>query len=136
MVRVHYRPPAGRNFWAARLPRTNREAIWCGVTDNDEVAGIESIIAHQKCKQNFMRIFWGMVWILIGFLLIKYSFQIVNFFGKVDWAERHLSSGLGGTYFMYKLIGIVVIVFAFLYLFGGFGIITDPITPFFGGIEQ
>jgi uncharacterized membrane protein len=80
-----------------------------------------------------MKIFWSIVWILIGFLIVKYTYNIVHMFGKVDWAERHLSGGLGGTYLMYKVIGVIVIALAMLYLFGGFNIITDPLTPFFGG---
>jgi hypothetical protein len=80
-----------------------------------------------------MRIVWGIIWIAIGFAVIKYSFQITNFFGHIDWAEEHI--GGGGTYTLYKIVGIVVIVFSFLYMFGNVGFITEPLAPLFGGTK-
>ena len=66
--------------------------------------------------------------ITIGVLLIKKAYQIVQFFGKSSWAERHLSGGLGGTYFLVKIIGAAVIAFSMMYLFG----IIDNIFPSLG----
>lgn len=80
-----------------------------------------------------MKIVWGIIWMTLGFLVIKYSYQIVQYFGKVGWAERYLSGGFGGTYFMYKLVGVLVIIFALLYMFGALEILTSPLSPFFGG---
>jgi hypothetical protein len=80
-----------------------------------------------------MRFVWGIIWITIGVLLIRYTFQITNLFGKVDWAERHLSSGFGGTYAMYRIVGVIVIILAFLFMFGSAGFITDFLRPVFGG---
>ena len=77
-----------------------------------------------------MRFIWGVLWILIGFGVIKYSFQITNFFGHMPWAEEHL--GGGGTYTLYKIAGVVVIFLAFLYMFGSLGTILGPLAPFFG----
>lgn len=78
-----------------------------------------------------MKFFWGFVWVVIGTLVIKYSFQITNLFGKIGWAENHLSSGLGGTYTLYKLIGVVIIILAMLYMFGGLGFVLSPLDSVF-----
>lgn len=80
-----------------------------------------------------MRFIWGLVWIAIGTGVIKYAYQIVQTFGRIDWAESHLSGGLGGTYALYKIVGIILILLGFLYMFGGFGFLLSPLTPLFGG---
>lgn len=78
-----------------------------------------------------MRFVWGIIWILMGVGLIKYSFNITNFFGHVPWAENHL--GGGGTYSLYKIVGVVVILLSFMYMFNLLGFITRPLGPLFGG---
>ena len=78
-----------------------------------------------------MRIFWGLIWLVIGFVLIKYSFQLVNTFGHIPWAEQHL--GGGGTYTAYKIAGIIVMALALLYMFGGLDRLVAPMGGFFGG---
>ncbi len=82
-----------------------------------------------------MHIIWGLVWVAIGILLIKYTFILVQTFGKIPWAETHLGGGLGGTYTLYKLVGLLIIFLAFMYMFGMFGIITGPLIPIFGGAK-
>ena len=51
-----------------------------------------------------------------GVLILKYTEQVVRTVGKSGWAEQHL--GMGGTYNMWKIIAIVVMLFGFLYLIG------------------
>lgn len=80
-----------------------------------------------------MRFVWGIVWVLIGIALMRYTFSITNLFGKIDWAERHLTGGFGGTYTLYRLVGLFIIILAMLYMFGGLGIILSPISGVFGG---
>jgi hypothetical protein len=80
-----------------------------------------------------MRFIWGPLVVIIGFLIIKYTYQIVQTFGTINWAEAHLGGGLGGTYTMWKLVGIFVIILGFLYTFGNFGILVNPLAPLFGG---
>jgi hypothetical protein len=80
-----------------------------------------------------MRFVWGIVWILIGMALMRYNFQIVGLFGKIDWAEQHLRGGFGGTYFLYKVVGLLIVVFGLLYMFGGAGFLAAPLSPLFGG---
>ena len=77
-----------------------------------------------------MRFLWGAIWIIIGIGLIKFSFQITNIFGHIGWAEQHI--GGGGTYTLYKLVGVAIIIIGFLYMFGNTGFITGPLGPLFG----
>ena len=81
-----------------------------------------------------MRFIWGLVGIAIGVLVVWKTYQLVNIFGKIDWAERHLSGGLGGTYFLYKIIGIAVVVLSMLYMFGILDIMLSPFSSVFGGL--
>jgi len=53
--------------------------------------------------------------------------------GQMDWAERYLKSGMAGTYTMYRLLGLIFIIFSLLYMFGAFGFIVSPLAPLFGG---
>ncbi|MGE5393014.1 MAG: hypothetical protein ACM3NH_04700 [Candidatus Saccharibacteria bacterium] len=82
-----------------------------------------------------MRFFWGFLGVVIGVLVIKYTFQLVGLFGRVDWAETHLRGGMGGTYTLYKIAGVVVILLSMLYMFGGIGFIVSPLAPLFGGVR-
>jgi len=78
-----------------------------------------------------MRFFLGLVFIAIGFLLIWKADWIVNNFGHIDWAERHLGTE-GGTRLLWKLIGLGVIFLAMLYMFGMIeGIIGAIFSPLF-----
>jgi hypothetical protein len=43
----------------------------------------------------------------LGVALVKYSYQITQVFGHNSLAERYI--GEGGTYTMWKLLGLVVI---------------------------
>lgn len=54
------------------------------------------------------------------FFLVKTE-RIVFTVGHNDWAERHLGSG--GTYSMWKVIAILVIIFGVLFLWGKFDFI-------------
>ena len=78
-----------------------------------------------------MRFLFGFIGIIIGFLLIWRADWIMNNFGRIDWAELHLGSE-GGTRILWKLIGLVVIFLAMLYMFGFVeGIITAIFAPLF-----
>jgi len=70
----------------------------------------------------------------IGTSILWKTYPLVNFFGKNDWAEEHLAGGLGGTYFLYKLIGITVVILSALYLFGILDILLSPFYALFGGL--
>jgi hypothetical protein len=51
--------------------------------------------------------------IVVGTALMKYSFQLTQLFGHNSWAEKYL--GDGGTYTMWKLLGIALIILAVIY---------------------
>lgn len=44
----------------------------------------------------------------LGILIERFTERIVNFVGYSGWAEEKL--GVGGTYTMWKLIGLIVII--------------------------
>ncbi|MBI4050733.1 MAG: hypothetical protein HY396_02035 [Candidatus Doudnabacteria bacterium] len=83
-----------------------------------------------------MRIFWGLIGIIIGTLILKYTYPLVNFFGKPDWAEKYFSGGLGGTYFLFRLIGLAVIFFSALYMVGLMDNLFSPLANVFGGLGK
>lgn len=66
-------------------------------------------------------------------MLMRYNVQLTDSLGKMDWAEQYLRSGLAGTYSMYRILGLIIIILALLYMFGLFGFILDPLAPLFGG---
>jgi len=51
-----------------------------------------------------------------GIIILKYTEPIVRIVGKSAFAEKYL--GMGGTYNMWKIIAIVVMVVGFLFLIG------------------
>ena len=83
----------------------------------------------------FMKYFYTVIAIIVGFLFIKYSIALTDWLGKVDWAEQQLRTGMAGTYTLYRLIGLFIIIFALLYLFGAAGFILGPLSPLFGGLK-
>ena len=83
-----------------------------------------------------MHIFSGLIGVIIGFLLIRYSIAITDMFGKVDWAEEHLRGGLAGTYSLYRIVGVVFIILSLLYMFNAVGFLLTPLGSVFGGTRQ
>lgn len=59
---------------------------------------------------------------VLGFSLILYAEPLVRFFGKSEWAERRMQTQ-GGSYLLWKLVGLVFIIVGFLFLVGT----LDPI---------
>ena len=56
----------------------------------------------------FARLLLLLVAIGLGILIERFTERIVNFIGYSGWAEAKL--GAGGTYTMWKLIGLIVII--------------------------
>lgn len=50
-----------------------------------------------------------------GIAMVKYSFQLTHLFGHNDLAERYLGSG--GSYSMWKLLGLIIIFGTIWYVF-------------------
>ena len=62
------------------------------------------------------RILISLLLIVIGSLLVIKTKTFYDFFGSMDWANRYL--GAGGSRLMYKIIGIIIILFGFMYMTG------------------
>lgn len=76
--------------------------------------------------------------IAVGFTMVWRTTWWLGIFGRVPWAEQHLTTsfgaGLGGSWMWYKLLGIVVIAIAILYFTGLLqAILVSILGPFFGG---
>ncbi|MEK7652197.1 MAG: hypothetical protein AAB351_03310 [Patescibacteria group bacterium] len=57
--------------------------------------------------------------IILGVLMMKYTVQITNFTGKLDFAEKYLGAGTAaGTYTWWRLCGLAFICLAVAWLFG------------------
>lgn len=54
--------------------------------------------------------------VAVAFLILKYTEPIVRMIGKSDLAERYL--GMGGTYNMWKIIAVILIIAGLLYVTG------------------
>ena len=72
----------------------------------------------------------GIIGIPLGFVMLKYTTQIKDFVGNIDWAEKHLGSG--GTYTLLKIIAVLVSVLSFLYMVGSLQLM---IVSFFGPLS-
>jgi predicted small integral membrane protein len=73
-----------------------------------------------------MRYFFSILFIILGFLLVKYSGKIVQNLGSIQFAEQHLHS-VGGSRLFIKLLGIAIILVSFL-------VVSGLIEPILGGI--
>ncbi len=69
---------------------------------------------------------WSAIAVVIGTLLIIYTEWLVSNFGRIAWAEQHLSTE-GGTRIFYKLIGVLIILAAFLAVTGDLGLLLGQI---------
>lgn len=52
--------------------------------------------------------------VAIAILILKYTEPLVRMIGKMDWAENRL--GMGGTYTVWKLLAVLLIVGSLIYL--------------------
>jgi len=76
-----------------------------------------------------MKYVFGIIFIIIGFIIVWKSNWLYENMGAVEFAEEKLASW-GGSRFFYKLIGIVIIFLSFLFMSGGLGTI---LRKAFGG---
>lgn len=60
------------------------------------------------------RIIVSIILVAVAILILKYTEPIVRNIGKNDLAEKYL--GMGGTYNMWKLIAVAMIIIAVLYV--------------------
>lgn len=52
----------------------------------------------------------------LAVLVMIYRYQLKQFTGDIDWAEKHLGSG--GTYNLFILLGLIIGVLSVMYAFG------------------
>ena len=73
-----------------------------------------------------MKYFLGIIIVGIGFLIVWKADWMMENFGRISWAEAKLGTE-GGTRFLYKLIGIAIIIGSFLYMSGALASIMRAI---------
>jgi hypothetical protein len=77
----------------------------------------------------------GLIVAALGVLFVKYNYQIVGMTGRQDWIENTL--GAGSTYFVFKIMGVIVIFGALLYGTGllepVMGWLFSPLVDALGG---
>jgi len=76
-----------------------------------------------------MKYFLALLAIIVGSLMVIKTAWFVQTFGRSSWGEKYF--GNGGTYTMYKVFGIVVIIVA---VFGATGLMGQIILSIFGGL--
>lgn len=58
----------------------------------------------------------------LGWICIRYNLKIVEILGKSAWVENKMT---GGTYSMWKLIGLLLIIAGILTLLGAFNFLFE-----------
>jgi hypothetical protein len=83
----------------------------------------------------FLQIVVGLGLTAIGVIALKFNYQLVGMTGNVGFAERYL--GAGGTYSLYKIVGVILTIFGLVYATGlGAPVLTwllSPVAKFFPG---
>jgi len=63
-----------------------------------------------------MHYFIGILGTLAGFMLVWKTTPVLNFTGRIEFAEKYLSTA-GGTRFFIKIVGVVIILISWMYMF-------------------
>lgn len=86
--------------------------------------------AHPPFK---MRFILAPLIIALGILMMRYTVQITEFTGKIDFAEEYLGKGTAaGTYTWWRLVGLFFVILASLWLFGLMGAIGSSLGSVLG----
>ncbi len=64
-----------------------------------------------------MAIFWGIILIIIGAVIVVKSEWLLNNLGRIWFFEQHLGT-IGGSRLGYKLIGLIIIFIGFIMVGG------------------
>ncbi|MFH1145863.1 MAG: hypothetical protein V1707_02785 [bacterium] len=67
-----------------------------------------------------MEFILGLIAVIIGFLIIWKTEWMLQNFGRIEWAERHLGTE-GGSRLFYKLLALVIIFFGLTAMTGLYG---------------
>ncbi len=65
----------------------------------------------------FVKILLFILSLVVGLSFLIYAEPLVRTFGKAEWAERRFST-MGGSYLLWKVVGIIIIILGFLFLVG------------------
>ena len=65
----------------------------------------------------------------LGLVLMIYRYKIINFTGKIDWAEQKL--GAGGSYTLVIILGMVIWIGCMMYALGSFDQLFGFLYNFF-----
>jgi Na+-driven multidrug efflux pump len=65
-----------------------------------------------------LKILFFILSLIVGTCFLVYADPLVRTFGKTAWAEKHFQMQ-GGTYLLWKVIGIIIIILGFLFVVGG-----------------
>ena len=80
-----------------------------------------------------MNVIIGLLGIAFGFVIVWKSEWLLENFGRVDWAEEKLGA-YGGTRIFWKLIGLAIIIFSMMHMFGLWqSTAASILVPMFGG---
>lgn len=72
--------------------------------------------------------------ILVGLLMVIKTDWFLKVCGRINWAEKYLSTD-GGSRLFYKLLGILVIIICFMIMIGTFQVLLLKIlSPLFRGM--
>ena len=77
-----------------------------------------------------MKILLGLLGILLSYIIVRYRRHIVDWTGKIAWAERYL--GMGGTYNAMVLFALVIFFFSILYMTGNVDFVFGGVGKLFG----
>ncbi|MDD3302667.1 MAG: hypothetical protein PHN31_03850 [Candidatus Gracilibacteria bacterium] len=69
-----------------------------------------------------LKLFYSILYIGLGILIIKYRKNIHSWTGNWYWAEKYLGSG--GTYLVLVFLGLFFIFLGGLYPFGGLDLLV------------
>jgi hypothetical protein len=82
--------------------------------------------------EHTMQFIFGPILVALGILIMRYTVQITNFTGEIDFAERIFSGGIGaGTYTWWRLVGLAIAIIGGMWFFGIGGLLTDIIGNVF-----
>ena len=77
----------------------------------------------------------GLALVAVGFLCLRYTWQLMNFTGSQDWIESKLGSG--STYGTYKVFALLIVVIGILETVGLLhGVLNWLFTPLRGLFPQ
>jgi hypothetical protein len=81
----------------------------------------------------FVRLLLGVPIIYGGYLLMRYTVQVTEFTGRIDFAEQYLRGFGAGTYTLWRIVGVLAIVGSLLWIFGLSSIIGTPVSGVVSG---